>query len=205
MCVHRESDGDIPTHFYRVHLNELDSLDLLKMIPFSYRDLMELNAVGKHDLWCLACKRSYATQIDFNQHHLAKHSGEEKKIGEVKVICCFCGNCIKNDTFLVHVKKCGIFKCHKCRNFQAKTSEIFLNHIIEMHSTNLSHEYYLELRRSLMDRYLSMRCIFENGLVLTKRNLVSSRFDDKKEFMNLIAVAVNELRTLAKGSGLEKS
>lgn len=205
LCSHRKCNGNIPDHFRRVHSDELVSMDVLNLIPFLYSDLMDLTAIGEYHLRCSYCKRLYAKRIDFDQHQRAKHPGEQQKYGEVKLICCFCEKSIQSDDFLVHVKKCGIFKCNNCRNFQAKTPETFLNHIKELHSNDLSHGSYSKLRRSLMDKYFSTRCIFENGLVVTKRNLINLGFDDREEFMNLIAESVAELRTLAKRSGLKES
>lgn len=205
LCWHRDSDGNIADHFRRVHSDEIDSMDTFNPIPFSYRDLMDLNAIGKHDFRCLYCNRSYATEIDFELHQRAKHPGKQRKYCEIKSICCFCGKDVKNGEFLVHViKKCGIFKCNKCPNFRIKTPETFLFHIKETHSSELSNEFYRKLRRSLMDKFLSMRCIFDNGLVVTKRNLVNLRFGDRAEFMNLIAESVNELKKLAKHLGLHE-
>lgn len=198
-CSHRDNDGNIPDHFRRVHPDEIASMNALNLIPFSYRDLMDLNAIGKNDVRRSYFQRSFAEISDLDQHHRAKHPGEQRKCDEIKLICCSCEKSVRSTTFLAHVTECGIFKCNKCRNFRAKTPETFLDHIKDMHSNDLSDGFYSRLRRSLMDKYWSMRCIFENGLVVTKRNLVSCpRFDDSKEFLNLTADSVNELRNVGK-------
>lgn len=198
-CAFCNCNGNIPEHYRRVHSDEITSIDALNLISLTYSNLKGLGAIEKQELRCSYCKRSYGKKADFDQHHRAKHPGKQQKIDGVKLICCFCDKSIQSD-FLVHVKECGIFKCNKCQQFHANTAKSFLNHVKEMHSNDLGDGFCSKLRRSLMDEYSAMKCVFKNGLVVTQRSLFSRTVGDSKEFNNLIAESFDEMRTLIKRS-----
>lgn len=162
---------------------------------------MELGAIGEHEFRCPHCERSYKTKDEIKQHHRTKHPSKRQKYEKVEFICCLCEQNIKSTKFLAHVKECGIYKCNKCPNFQAKKPDLFLNHVKEMHSNDLNDGMYSELRISLFHKYCAMKCIFANGLVVTQRNLVHSCYDIEKDFIKLVADSVNKLRIIARGSG----
>lgn len=151
------------------------------------------------DVRIVYCQRSYKTKSEFEQHQRTNHPDIKRKYEQFKLICCFCEKNVRNTEFLGHAKECEIFKCNKCRNFQTNIPESFLNHITTMHTNDLSDGFHSSLRKSLFDKYLAMKCIFENG---RKRNLVDTCYDDGAQFMRLIANSVAELRAIAESSGL---
>lgn len=204
-CTRCRYSCDNADHIRTYHSNEIHSLDALNPVQFSYRDLMELGAIGEHKFRCPHCERSYKTKNEIKKHHRAKHPSKHHKYEKVELICCLCEQNIQNTKFLAHVKECGIFKCNKCQHFKAKTSISFLDHVKEMHLNDLNDGLYSTLRRSLFHKYSAMKCIFSNGLVVAQRNLAHSCYDIEKDFIKFVADSVNELRTITKRSGSKRN
>lgn len=85
--------------------------------------------------------------------------------------------------YLNHVEGRAVgFHCHKC-TFDTKDMIELVKHDVSAHGCKGSFDYRcMQFKNRLKRDFLKTRVVFGNGLVVTKQNLLGTKYDDSKQF-----------------------
>lgn len=113
-------------------------------------------------------------------HSNRYHVDWERKNSIIQLICGCCSETFKPNDFLGHfLKEFRPFVCLPCE-FQTNNLFAIANHEVVVHGTNV--DAIAWINRWIKNWYWQTRVIFNNGLVLSKFNLLGTKFDDSKSF-----------------------
>lgn len=161
-------------------------------IPFRLNNA----AVEKHlekrlhkKLKCGCCNTVFETERELRDHHTKCHKISKMTIKEfydnnnTHLICNCCHIKIDRNLYLGHVETHAFnFKCYHCKFMSSDMIEL-VKHDKQAHGLMNSFDYRcMQFKNRLKRDYLKTRVIFGNGLVLTKQNLLTTKYDDSKQF-----------------------
>lgn len=138
---------------------------------------------------CGCCNSIFETERELREHHSKCHKMSKMTIKEfydnnnTHLICNCCHVRVDRNLYLGHVENHAFnFMCCFC-NFRTTDMLELVKHDKQAHNLFNTFEYRsLQFKNRLTHDYLKTRVIFGNGLVLTKQNLLTTKYDDSKQF-----------------------
>lgn len=193
LCTY--SGTGIVGHFQTMHKFILKTLSVRQLrcidIPFRLNNT-QLDAHLKQKLHkkqkCGSCNAIFDTEREVRDHHGKMHKTLKMTIKEfdnnnIHLICNCCNIKIERHLYLGHIEHYALkFKCHKCAYDTNDMIEL-VKHDKEAHGYSDSFEYRcMQFKNRLKRDFLKTRVIFGNGLVVTKQNLLGTKYDDSEQF-----------------------
>lgn len=147
---------------------------------------------------CGSCNIVFETERDLRDHHSKCHKTTKMTVKEfydnhsTHLICSACHAKVDRNLYLGHIEKHAFnFKCHRC-DFTTIDMIELVEHDCSQHGLMDSFEYRcIQFKNRLRRDYLKTFVIFGNGLVVTKRNLLNTKYDDSKQFDSFVDALVN--------------
>lgn len=138
---------------------------------------------------CGCCNANFDTERELRDHHSKCHKMSKMTIKEFydnnnsHLICNCCRVRVDRNLYLGHVENHAFnFKCCHCK-FSTKDMIQLVKHDKHAHGLMNTFDYRcMQFKNRLKRDYLRTRVIFGNGLVLTKQNLLTTKYDDSKQF-----------------------
>lgn len=189
------SGTGIIAHFQTMHKFILKTLSVRQLrcidIPFRLNNIQldaHLNQKLHKKQKCGSCSAIFDTEREVREHHSKMHKSLKITIKEfdnnnVHLICNCCNIKIERHLYLSHIEHCGLkFNCHNCEFDTIDMIEL-VKHDKTVHGHNDSFKYRcMQFKNRLKRDFLKTRVIFGNGLVVTKQNLLGTKYDDSKQF-----------------------
>lgn len=145
---------------------------------------------------CAYCKAIFETENGARDHHQKFHRMVKLNIHEFfdanyHFICNCCHVKVDRNLYLNHIECSAFdFKCSKC-DFRTKDMLELVKHDEQAHSFTHSFENRcMQFKNRLIRNYLKTQVVFGNGLILTKQNLLQTKYDDSKQFNAFIDALV---------------
>lgn len=182
-------------HFHTMHKLVLKTLSRRNLrsvyTPLQLSDTM-LNELLESKVHirqiCGYCKMDFETERDIRHHHNTIHTTQKMLIKEiytnyiVQLICGVCHIKVDRSLFLRHIEThARDWMCHKC-NFTTIDMCQMANHDQTHKSGDTFKHRCIQLRNRLKRVFLKTEMFFGNGIVLTKQNLLNTKYDDSKHF-----------------------
>lgn len=185
----------IIAHFQTMHKFVLKTLSVRQLrcidIPFRLNNTeldLHLNQKLHKKLRCGSCCAVFDTEREIREHHTKMHKSVKMTIKEfyqdnVQLICNCCNVHVERHLYLNHVEGMAFeFNCHKC-TFHTNDMLVLVKHDVNAHGCSDSFIYRcMQFKNRLKRDFLKTRVIFGNGLVVTKQNLLNTKYDDSKQF-----------------------
>lgn len=196
-CALCPYSGDhIIAHFQTMHKFILKTLSARHLrcidVPFRLSNAQvdaHLNQQLHKKQKCGNCNAIFDTDRELRDHHSKNHNTQKLTIKEFydsinyHLICNCCKLKIDRYLYLNHIEHCATsFSCHKC-TFHTNDMVKLVQHDRQAHMYRNTFIYRcMQYKNRLKRDYLKTRVIFGNGLVLTKQNLLLTKYDDSKQF-----------------------
>lgn len=190
------SGTGILAHFQSMHKFVLKTLSVRQLrcidIPFRLNNIQldaHLNQKLHKKQKCGSCGAVFETERELREHHNKSHKSLKMTIKEfydnnnVQLICNCCNVKFERHMYLNHVEGRAVgFHCHKC-TFDTKDMIELVKHDVNAHGCKGSFDYRcMQFKNRLKRDFLKTRVVFGNGLVVTKQNLLGTKYDDSKQF-----------------------
>lgn len=190
------SGTGVVAHFQTMHKFVLKTLSVRQLrsihIPFRLTNT-QLDAYLFQKLHkkqkCGNCNEIFEIERELRDHHGMCHKAQKMTIKEfydnnnMHLVCNCCHMKIDRSLYLSHIEKRPFdFRCHKCV-FSARDMIKLVKHDAKAHGHRNSFECRcMQYKNRLKRDYLKTQVIFGNGLVLTKQNLLGTKYDDSQQF-----------------------
>lgn len=138
---------------------------------------------------CGCCNAVFEIERELREHHSKCHQMSKMTIKEfydnnnTHLICNCCHTKVDRNLYLGHIETHAFdFECNICNFYTTDMIEL-VKHDKVKHGFKETFQYRcLQFKNRLKRDYLKTRVIFGNGLVLTKQNLLNTKYDDSKQF-----------------------
>lgn len=206
---------DIPkhSHVHRNYRKNFSSRHLSRMTnPLTYTDetydeRLSLRIHKKHR--CLECGAAFDTSLLQRQHFLYKHPKSAKTLlkcnakifhdNSRQMICGCCCIRIPWNTFREHIKTVKLeFPCEQCSYTFTDITHLIIHDRINHNINNSTFLRTSQLSNRLKKYYLSTRIVHGNGLVITRQNIISTKFNDWPEYSAYIDELVEDVKSRLK-------
>lgn len=189
------SGTGIVAHFQTMHKFILKTMSVRRLrnacYPFCWDNHqldIQLNRKLHKKLKCGSCSEILDTERELCEHHSKNHKSQKMTIKEfydsnMHLICNCCNRRIDRNLYLNHIENRAIeFTCHQC-TFRTNDLVELVKHDENAHGHSDSFKYRcMQYKNRLKRDYLQTRVIFGNGLVVSKQNLLGTKYDDSKQF-----------------------
>ncbi|XP_055302404.1 uncharacterized protein LOC129568481 [Sitodiplosis mosellana] len=188
----------IIAHFHTMHRVVLKTLSLRKLRSFYTPHQLGGTVLEKHleskvhkKQKCGNCNIVYETERDLRDHHSKCHKTTKMTVKEFydnhsHLVCGVCHLKVDRNLYLGHIENHVFnFKCHRCDFTTIDMIELVKHD--NTHGLIDSFEYRcIQFKNRLKRDYLKTLVVFGNGLMLTKRNMLNTKYDDSKQFDSFI-------------------
>lgn len=201
---------DMIGHFQERHKEVLHANDF-NPTAMSDRCLSELLDTNEGTRFmCSACSRCFDTEnqtaAHINRSHTdtAAFSSPVKCCGIRKVIVPCCGRLeTPQDQLLTHLQSHQRkYKCPECAFVVANMHEIAA-HYSAAHAALPPMDLNAHVKQILLADYLATKVVFANGLVVSKQNLLNTKYDDSHEFNEFLQNFIHVKREMLNDGGDE--
>lgn len=194
---------DVPGHsqVHRIYKKNFSSRHIARMTnPLSYTDetydeRLLLRIHQKHR--CLECGLAFDTAFLQRQHFLFKHPQSAQSLLKCNakiffdnsrhMICGCCSAQIPWNGFLEHISTVTFeFPCDKCSFTFIDLVDLICHDRTDHNINNSTFMRTLQLSNRLKKYYQSTRIVHGNGLVITRQNILSTKYDEWPEFSDYI-------------------
>lgn len=161
-------------------------------IPFRLSDRQLARLLDKQmhkKQTCGHCGAMYDTQRALRHHHSRVHESLKLAINELHdanvmhLICNCCNRAIDRNLYSSHIQlRSSEFSCQNCAYRTIDLAELVRHDRRDHQLTNTFNRLADQYKSRLKSDYLKTRVVFGNGLVVSKHNLLGTRYDDSEEF-----------------------
>ncbi|XP_031639061.1 zinc finger protein 271-like, partial [Contarinia nasturtii] len=179
--------GDrVEEHFQNEH-SSISITNLFCPIPLSDKSLKKLIEMKGHkNRLCGLCHQTFETKIDYKVHHGNKHILFKENVEKfynnesVHLITGCCQAIVDHKKLFNHLKVHPISsQCPNC-TFKALDLYEFTAHQLNVHHPG--NDVRVVYREAMQKIYWKTKVVFGNGLVLSKHNLLGTKYDDSELF-----------------------
>lgn len=206
---------DVPAHsqVHRIYRKNFSRRHIARMTnPLSYTDetydeRLLLRIHQKHR--CLECGLAFDTAFLQRQHFLFRHQQSAQSLLKCNakifydnsrhMICGCCCAQIPWNGFFEHIKTVTFeYPCEKCSFTFLDLVDLIVHDRTDHNINNSTFMRTSQLSNRLKKYYQSTRIVHGNGLVITRQNILSTKFDDWPEFSDYIEGLIETVKSRLK-------